>query len=243
MRLPRLRFTIRRMMIAVAVLGVGTWAFARYDGGWMYYAVGWWDAERELWRGEATIYALGGLRFGDFCHIDRDTGLPIHFVCGCVIGAGDFARVQGHNDHIEQYIRWHGLPKNTLKPWEKELFNLKRSFDDQARTKPPKRLFAGGPAVVSPDGTNSVRPVPSVKDDLCPDDSLTVVIAEGDVVLNEWYVRSDKGDSDLLWGPEDSRFAVIRSIAEGGARYAAYDLRTGRCLRTETWGDGKRRAE
>jgi hypothetical protein len=239
-----MRFTIRRMMIAVAIFGIGTWAFARYQGGWMSYAVGWWDAERELWRGEATIYALGGLRMGDLCNVDQDTGLPIDFVCGCVIGAGDVERVQGHNDHIEQYIRWHGPPKNTLKPWEQELFNLKRSFDERTRTEVPNRLIAGGPVIVSPDGRNSVRPVAGVKDDGSPfDDSLKVVIAAGNVMLEDWYVRFEKGNTDLLWGPEGSRFAVIRSVSEKREHYAAYDLRTGRHLRDESWDEGKCREE
>src|SRR5215471_11815191 len=103
MRRPRLRFTIKGMMIAVALLAVGTWAFARYDRGWAYYAAGWWDAERELWRGEATIYSLGGLMRGDICSVDQATGLPIHWVGACVIHEGDPERVQGHNDHIQQY--------------------------------------------------------------------------------------------------------------------------------------------
>ena len=243
MRLPRLRFTIRRMMIAVAVPGVGTWAFARYDRGWAYYAAGWWDAECELWRGEATIYSLGGLRAGDICIIDQETGLPIHWVSGCVIDEGDPERVDGHNAHIQQYIRWHGLPRNTLKPWETELFDLKRYFDDWVRTKAPTRLHAGGPAIVSPDGRSTVQAKAGVKDDGSQDDALKVVIAAGNVVLGDGYVRIGKGESDLLWGPEESRFAVIRSISPRIERYEAYDLRTGRRLRTETWYDGRRPAE
>jgi hypothetical protein len=243
MRLPRMRFTIRCMMIAVAVLAISAWAYTQYSWGWMYYAEGWWGAEREIWRGEATIYSLGGLIMGDVCLVDKDTGLPIRLITGCVIGPGDRERVQGHNDHIEQYIRWHGLPDNTLKPWLKDLFDLKRLFDDQSRADARRQLYAGGPAVLSPDGRNSVRPIAAVKDDGSPSDSLKVVIAEGNVVIEDWYVRIGGGDSDLVWGPESSRLAVIRSISGKRESYEAYDLRTGRRLCTESWYDNRRPTE
>jgi hypothetical protein len=228
------------MMIAVALVGLAIWAYTRYQPGWKYYLAGWRDAERELQHGEATIYALGGLIIGDVCNIDEDTGLPIQRVCGCVILEGDIERVKGHNDRIEQYISRHGLPRNTLKPWQDDLRNLKRCFDDRSRAVAPKRLHAGGPKVVLPDGRNSIRPTAGVKDDGSPSDSLKIIIAEGNVVLGDWYVRFGEGDSDVDWGPEGSRFTVIRSISGKSESYEAYDLRTGRCLRTESWYDKRR---
>jgi hypothetical protein len=232
------------MMIAVAVAAIAIWAYSWYSPRWPYYVAGWWDAERELWRGEATIYGLGGVIGGDICNVDEETGLPIHRVSmGCVICEGDRERVQGHNDRIEQSIRAHGLPANTLKPWEKELFHLKRYFDERSPTDGPKRLQAGGPAVVSPDGESSVRLIAGVKDDGSPSDSLKVLISAGDDVLGEWYVRFDKGDSDLIWGPEGSRLAVIRSISEKTECYEAYDLKTGRFLSSESWVQGKPRGD
>jgi len=235
-RLPRLRFTISWMMIAVAALGVASWAFARYQR-WNDYDSGWWEAECELWRGEVTIYKSEGLTPGDICskmrnhicRIDQDTGLPVERIGGCLSEVGDDERTKGHNDHVAQYIRWHGLPKNTLKPWISELFNLARFFDDRSRIDVPKRLVPGGPALVSPDGRNSVRLVGGRRSD-----SLEVVITAGDVPLGNWYIRADMGDSDLLWGPEGSRFAVIRSITEYEEHYEAHDLRTGRHLRDES---------
>jgi hypothetical protein len=148
--------------------------------------------------------------------------------------------VQGHNDRVAQYIRWHGLPRNTLKPWEKELFNPRGFFNEQSRIDAPKRLLASGPPVVSPDARNSVRPVARANDQGIPDGPLSVVITEGNVRRGEWYVRLLKGESDLLWGPEGSRLAVIRSTSEFGEKYSAFDLRTGRHLRDESWYDGKR---
>jgi hypothetical protein len=243
MRLPRLRFTIRRTMIAVAVLGVGAWAIAEYQRNGTYYAAGWWDAELELRRGEATIYWVGGLVMGDICNIDPDTGLPMRGRSGCVIRTGDSEWVKGHNDHIAQYIRWHGLPENTLKPWARELFNLYGYFDDRSRNDVPSRLLAGGATVVSPDGRNSVRLVAGVKDDGSPGDWLWVIITAGNVVLDNGYIRPAKGDFDLLWGPEGSRFAVIRSVYEKREHYVAYDLRTGRHLRDESWDEWRLRTE
>ncbi len=242
MRRPALRSSIRQMMIVVAVVSVGAWTFAQYKRGGIYYASGWWDAECELSQGNATIYGSFGRILDDICCIDQETGLPIAGVLGCVIRHEKVKRVEGHNDHIAQYFRWHGLPKNTLKPWEKELFHLKRFFDDQSRTDGPKRLRIGGPAVVSPDGRNSVRLAAGVKADGSPDDSLKVVIAAGNVVLGDWYLFF-KGDPDLFWGPVASRLVVIRSVSDKTEHNEAYDPRTGPRLREETWYEGKRRDE
>jgi hypothetical protein len=240
MQRPRLRFTTRRIMIAVAVLGVGVWAYAEHQRNGTYYAAGWCAAERELWRGEATIWAFGSSVTGGTCSIDPDTGLPSSGGCGCVIRNGDSEWVKGHNDHIAQFIRWNGLPQNTLKPWILELFNLYRYFEIKSRTDVPRRLLVDGPAVFSPDRKNSVRLVSVVKDDGSRGDWLTVVITAGNVVLNKGFIRPDKAESDLLWGPKESRFAVIRSVYDKTEYYAAYDLRTGRLLRDESWDEWKR---
>ena len=66
-----------------------------------------------------------------------------------------------------------------------------------------------------------------------------MVIGDGSVTLSELYVRLVRGESDLLWGPGGSRLAVIRSISEFGERYSAFDVRTGRHLRDESWYDGR----
>jgi hypothetical protein len=228
------------MLIAIAVLAIAVGAVSRARSGWWYYAAGWWSAERELWQGTATVYELGGLLCGDVCNMDEDTGLPIYRVCACVIGKGDFERVQGHNHHIEEYIRLHGLPGNTLKPWKEVLFDLKRWFDGRSSTDVPKWLIAGGQALISPDGRNSVRPIGDVNDHGILNDSLTIVIASGDVVLSDWHARFGPGVTDLLWRPEGSRFVAIRSVAEKVEHYQAYDLRTGSFLLEENWSEGKK---
>jgi hypothetical protein len=227
MHLPRARFTLRSTMIAVAIVGVASWAYVRYQH-WTYYDSGWWEAERELWRGDATIYGSAGLRRGDLCDVDQDTGLPVQSP-GCVADLSYDERMKGHNDHIAQFIRWHGLPKNTLKPWEDELFNLAHFFDDNSKIEVPGHLDAGGPGLVSPDGRHRVR---LVKDATAKDLQM-VVITVGDKVVADWNVHTGVGAS-LQWGPRGSRFVVIRSITETGERYVAYDLTTGRHLRSES---------
>ena len=241
MRLPRMRFTLRSVMVAVAVSALACWAFARYER-WSEYDSGWWEAEREIWRGALSIYENSGLLGLD--DIDRRTGLPLNHV-GFVedvhspMGQEKAEWVKGHNDHIAQFIRSHGLPRYSLKRWEKELFNLATYFDEQSRIETPKRLCAGGPGFVSPDGRNLVRAVAGRRSDGRWPDSLDLVISTGDVVLGVPYVRFGKGDSDFLWGPAGSRFVVVRSRSAGKEHYVACDLRTGRNLRQEGWISGK----
>jgi hypothetical protein len=224
----RPRFTLRQAMIAIAVIGVASWAFARYTR-WTYYDTGWWEAEGQLWRGDVTIYGSAGLMRGDICLIDRKTGLPVDWP-GCMSDASYDERMAGHNDHIAQFIRSHGLPRNSLKPWENELFNLARFFDERSQIDVPKRLVADGPAVVSPDGLNRVRLVR----DAAVTDLLSVVITAGDDVAASSPADTGNGATELLWGPQGSRVAVIRSMTDTGERLQAYDLRTGRHLRDES---------
>ncbi len=146
MRLSRMRFTIRSMMVGVVVLGIASWEFARYQR-WSYYDMGWWEAEREIWRGELTIYTGAGLgRIGSACCVDRETGLPTFSDSGCCVQKGEDERREGHNDHVSQYIRWHGLPSNSLKLGKKSYSTWDVISTVQSRIVPPIRLCAGGTA-------------------------------------------------------------------------------------------------
>src|SRR4029079_8397779 len=53
---------------------------------------------------------------------------------------------------IEAYIKEHGLPANSFKRWEKELFDLRGFFESQVKVTSPVSLAARGPAAKSPDG-------------------------------------------------------------------------------------------
>ena len=165
--------------------------------------------------------------------IDRDTGLLFTSIDGLVGHASEPGRIEGHNDHVAQYIRWNGLPENSLKPWERELFNLARFFDDRSQHATPTRLLAGAAAVVSPDGRNSVRLVGDVLEGA--QRLVGVEIAAGPEVLQSgcfpWF--DTPGDIDLLWGPAGSRFAIVRSRTAVKEYYTAYDLRRGRSIRDE----------
>ena len=66
-------------------------------------------------------------------------------------------RVEGHNARVVKHVRGHGPPKNSFKPWEKELFALKDYFEDRCRTERPIRLTAGSQAVASPDGEYAIK--------------------------------------------------------------------------------------
>ncbi len=240
MRWPTIRFTTERLMLAIAIIAVGLWAFAEYQRNGTYYASGWWDAELELWRGDATIYQGGGLVMGDSCSIDPETGLPTRRCGGCVSRVGDREWVNGHNDHIAQYIRWHGLPRNSLRAWLPELFHLYRSFEDASQTHAAVRLLADGPTAIAPDGGISVRLISGVKDNGGPGGGRSLIISAGNLVLNQGSFSPDDAETDLHWGPANSRLVIIRSIVGNTYHYEAYDLRTGRCLRTETWDEWRR---
>ena len=50
MRIRRPRFTVQSLMLCVAIAAGASYTFARYMH-WSRYDVGWWEAEREIWRG------------------------------------------------------------------------------------------------------------------------------------------------------------------------------------------------
>jgi hypothetical protein len=218
-------------MVCVAIAGTASYVCAHVLR-WSHYDAGWWEAEQEVWRGDVTIYRECPLLCGraPIRNIDWETGLPIEWIGGPVEMPPELGRIRGHNDRVALYLRWKGLPSNSLKPWEKELRNLASFFDDRSQGNSPTRLIAGGTAAVSPDGKNSVRVVEDVAEGARG--PVCLEIAAGSVVLEtEWLRRLDNlGEFELLWGPAGSRFVVIRSRNTRTEYYAAYDLRTGRAI-------------
>ena len=114
------------------------------------------EADRELRDQAATIYTWG---LGDlFENLDRETGLP-YYGFGCKGDDKLEGRVDGHNDRITEHIKANGLPKESFKPWEKELFGLQDYFESRRKHEKPEILAADGTALKSPDGTCTLKPV------------------------------------------------------------------------------------
>jgi len=193
------------------------------------------EADTELKSGEASIWTYGLLdtKLLFFESLDRETGLYITWF-GCVTDDELVGRVEGHNARIAKYVRGHGPPKNSFKPWEKELFGLKEYFESRCRTGKPTRLTVGGPAVVSPDGEYAVKLVRRPDRTLeGPTESTWIVVGEQDVESKRTSLWMR--DAQLFWGPKGSWFAVIRGGSRTGDHkdYMAADLRRVRKIRLE----------
>ena len=78
------------------------------------------EAEKELKEGRATVYIYGLTSL--FENLDQETGL-LYSGFGCDVDESIRQRVKGHNDAIEAWIKAHGNPPNSFKPWEKEIFD------------------------------------------------------------------------------------------------------------------------
>jgi hypothetical protein len=198
------------------------------------YKAGVVEADEELKSGTATLYGHG-LRRLDAPLLDRTTGLPIELIAGCVVDSSILGRAAGHNKRIEEFIAKRGLPTNSFKRWEKDLFDLKGYYEKRSKTENPERLRIGGPAAKSPDGKYALR---LVKEQLKgPDGTLSdhssVVISVDDV--DQGAVLLIYGENvDCLWGPKGAGFAVIRGKGEGRwQEFTALDLKRGKLLRDE----------
>ena len=188
------------------------------------------EAEKELKEGHPTLY-MSGLQMS-FEHLDKKTGLRMTPIAACVVDDRTDGREHGHNKRIMDHIKIHGLPASSFKKWERELFDLRAFFDDQTKTNKPVRLEVGGPKHVSPDGKFTVTPVQShiEKDDGTSKPVLGIVVtARGQKPMREESIW--QGDeSDFVWGPEGSRFIVIRCRGNG-VYYMAFDLECSEWLR------------
>jgi hypothetical protein len=188
------------------------------------------EAEKELREGTATFY-IWGLR-NSAESLDRRTGIPLEVLAGCAIDAETHARATGHNRTIRKYIHEVGLPANSFKRWEKDLFDLAGYYERRSKTERPSRLTFDGPAAKSTDGKYAIRLL-SMKfheyDGTIIDDSALIINVSG--VDRTPIIALCKKDADLLWGPKGSGFAVIRCHGEHGTWFTAVDLNRGKILR------------
>jgi hypothetical protein len=191
------------------------------------------EADRELRDQEAKIYFFG-LPESLFEHLDKETGLP-YYGFGCVGDDKIEGRVDGHNDRITEHIKAHGLPKESFKPWEKELFGLQDYFESRRKRGKPEILAADGPALKSPDGTCSLKPV--VKQETNEGrvvKTLALEVSGNSQKPREiWLFANADVKTELFWGPKGSGFAVVASHLSGCRTYMAIDLRRARWLRIE----------
>jgi hypothetical protein len=199
------------------------------------YKLGIAEAEKELKGGHPTLYVCG-LRTGFLEHLDKETGLPYEVIAGCTVDDQILGRERGHDTTIRAHIKAHGLPESSFKKWEKELFNLKRYYDARVKTEKPISLAPNGPKQVSPDGKFTISPVPMTfeKDDGTMAPVLGIIVA----TLGEKPVEKKElwpGDeTDFFWGPDGSRFIVMRCRASKTMDiYSAFDLKRTAWLRCE----------
>ncbi len=178
------------------------------------YKAGAAEADKDLEEGVAAFYIYGLRRSPEF--LDRKTGLPCDVIAGCVVNDTLVGRAAGHNARINEYIVEQGLPSNSFKRWEKELFDLKGYFEKRAKTAKPHRLSLGGPAAISPDGESAIWLVRkgSKERDGTNSDFLRFVVTVGAVDRKPFGSLNGARNIDAIWGPSGSGFAVTRAGEE-----------------------------
>jgi hypothetical protein len=192
------------------------------------------EADQELKAGRATIYASGQMNL--FEHVDRETGLPYKVIAGCGVDGSSEGREAGHNDRIHAYTGQRGLPPNSFKRWDRELFDLNGHFEFRCRDNSPLRLTRRGPAAKSLDGRHEIRILERQyeKDDGTRAEGLAVAIfGAGDGTRRLIPLTWNPGQVELVWGPEGSRFAIVRGEEGRFISYIAVDLMRGESLREE----------
>jgi hypothetical protein len=195
------------------------------------------EAERELKDGRATLYVFG-LRMGDE-DLDRKTGLPYKTIAGCAIDSHVLGLAAGHDERINAHINTHGLPPNSFKKYEGDLFDLLGFFDRESKAHQPARLTVGDAILKSPDGRYSIRAVekPFTKDNGSRGTMLYLAITGDDGAERSLPVFWHESVTELLWGPRGSRFAVVRCKTAAkpddyfSCFYLAVDLERGKSLR------------
>ncbi|HWE35698.1 MAG TPA: hypothetical protein VG406_03935 [Isosphaeraceae bacterium] len=197
------------------------------------YSQGRKEAEAE-WKGvSANIYTYGPRNLSRE-DLDEETGLPYRAIAGFVVDEEIEGLADGHNGRIRELIRERGLPPGSFKAWRKELADLPGLFAARAKVRRPQRLTVGGPPLTSPDGRQTVRLVASRMLDAASGRVVEVhSLAVGDINNKNFNIITlniYNNDIDLVWGPDDSGFAVVRNKVGSLTLYQSIDLERGRTL-------------
>lgn len=191
------------------------------------YARGWAEAEAKLQEG-GRVDLIGGDAFSlSSEYTDRETGLPLS-AAGCLIDDEWRGRIAGNNERIADWIKTRGLPANSVKPWERQVFDIAAYFAECERRGAVLRLTPEGSPYVSPDGRLSIavehrRPTRAIRFYRI---WLTFRPPGKREELGEESVRFRRaGRAELCWGPAGSPLAFLRFQEDGELRYVALDTR------------------
>jgi hypothetical protein len=190
------------------------------------------EAVQQLEARQTTIYVYGLRDLGEF--LDRRTGLPLEPIAGCVVDNTSLGRANGHNERIKESISKKGLPGNSFKKWEKELFDLRGYYEERSRNEKPFRLTASGPPTKSPDAKYTLYLDKALREERngTVSEHLSLLIM-GSGNDRKRYELFHQGDVDCFWGPKGAAFAVIRINSKTTMKLEALDVSRGKLLRLE----------
>lgn len=202
------------------------------------YAKGCEEAARELEQGRPVLYTYGLVRNT----LDRETGLPLVAISGCLVDDAILGRAAGHNERLKEQIAAHGALAGSYKAWDKELFDLKGFFAAADAAKRSGTLELDGPIVKSPDGKSSLglRRIPADPNSAAATASDLLASSEkGETTISLAPHLSSAGKVEVAWGPEGSNLAMVRwsDLSANSAAdrvIAAVDVKIGRWIRQET---------
>ena len=94
------------------------------------------------------------------------------------------------------------------------------------KTEKPIRLNGDGTAVKSIDGKTTIRSTGEIRTRKDGTRFRMISIAVNDSEREAAYFvpRTPDESAELLWGPKDSRFAVVRCAEDGTEKYVVLDL-------------------
>jgi len=203
---------------------------AEYRAGYVRGAA---EAAQEFENGSARIRVYGMRVSSDT--LDRETGLNVIPLAGCIVDDEIKGRAAGYNEVITKLIEDHGAPPYSRKRWERELYNLGGYLSSLTGKDALLPLHIGGRGVPLRGGKMVVSMSPQLH-----------VYAEGAPIVwtDRWGNRSTT--ADFIWstvpkrievadGPTGSDVLIFRStFADKTVEHAVLDLRSGEWLRQET---------